>query len=438
MTNSVVTKNYNILVAKQMKESVSEDADTKIYCCFGRVSAWDDEDNPDQANTSYVSQNDMWNAMVGGKRVFENDIEHVIARKNWTSGVVYNQYDDRDVDLFSRDFYVLTTDYRVYKCLSNNSNTLSTIEPTSEIVNNTTQTSDGYIWKFMYSLNSEDKYRFTNSEYFPVKELTTDNGSLQWDIQEAAVDGKINSIFIEDSGNYTTDNLTITITGDGSGANAYATVNVSSNVVSNVTIDNTGSGYTYATATITGGGGTGGGSLYVPIPPSGGHGSDALRELGGSNLMVNIAIRGTESGTLPIVNNFRRIALMAEPYAYGTSNVYTNTTFTSTTDLTLTGVSSNFTEDEIVYQGSSLEGSTFKGTVVEWNSANSNLKLNNTEGTTLSSVLVGDTSGSVAFVASVETPDIANKTGQVLYIDNIEEIKRNEFQTENFRIVLKY
>ena len=103
MTNSVVTKNYNILVAKQMKESVSEAADTKMYCCFGRVSAWDDEDNPDQANTSYVSQNDMWKTMVGGKRVFENDIEHVIARKNWTSGVVYNQYDDRDVDLFSRD-----------------------------------------------------------------------------------------------------------------------------------------------------------------------------------------------------------------------------------------------------------------------------------------------------------------------------------------------
>ena len=433
-----MSKSYKVFVAKQIKESVSEAANTKMFLTFGRVTEWANEEAPDQANTSHLGQIDFWNTMVGGKRIFENDIEHVIPRIDWTAGTSYDQYDDRDENLFDRNFYVLTSDNNVYKCLSNNTGGLSTVEPTSETTSSTTQTSDDYVWKFMYKMNSEDKHRFMNSEYMPVRELVDDNGSLQYDIQSSAISGQINTILIDNAGNYTTDNITISIVGDGSGANAYASVNVTSNSISNVIVDTAGLGYTYADVTISGGGGNGGGSVHASISPFGGNGSDALRELGGSNLMINAEIRGTENGELPIVNNFRRVGIITNPYIYGTSNVYTNTAYTTTTDLTLTGVSSDFEEDETVFQGGSLLTSTFKGTVVEWNSANSFMRLIDTEGTATAASLIGDTSGATAYLASETESDLVKYSGQVLYIDNIEEIKRNELQTENFRIILKY
>lgn len=438
MSNSVVTKNYGLYTSHQVKESVSEAANTNLYLAFGRILPWDDESSPETANTSYVAVREVWNSMIGGKRVTENNIEHVIPRIDWTANTVYNHYDDRDTDLYDRQFYVMNSEFKVYKCLSNNSNTLSTVEPTSVITDNISQTLDGYIWKFMYELNSEDKHLFLTNDYIPVRQISVDNGSLQWDVQNEAVDGSIQNIFLENAGSYFTDDITLTITGDGGGANAYAQVNTVSNMIANVTVDVPGSGYTYADVTLAGGSGSGA-VFRVPIGPYGGHGSNPLHELGGSNLMFNIRLRGDEGGTIPIVNNFRRVSLLRDPlsFADGTTT-FSNATFTMTTDLTLTGISSDYTEDEVVFQGYNLAQSTFRGTIVEYDSANNIMKLNNVEGSPSAATLTGIDSGSTSFIASVDDADVIKYSGHVLYIDNVEEIKRNEFQTENFRVVLKY
>ena len=434
---SVITKHLNVFTAEQVKESVSETNNNTLYLGFGRVSPWANDAVPEQANTSDQNMRDVWSTMIGGKLITENSMEHVIERNQWATGISYSAYDDKDTDLYSHDFYVITTDFNVYKCLDNVNSSNSTVEPTSTNPATITQTADGYIWKYMFTLNSEDKYRFLNDDYFPVRTLTVDNGSTQWQVQSQAVEGAIYLIKIEDAGTYTNDNVSIVIIGDGTGANASCNVNTSSNTLHTMTIDDYGTGYTYASASITGGAGSGG-SLRVVLSPPNGHGSDPLYELGGSNLMLNVRLRGTENGTLPIVNDLRQIILLKDPYTVGTTNAYSNTTFSQLKDLSLTGVSSDYDEDEYVYQGASLSTATFAGKVVEWDSANSQLLLNNTTGTPTSDTLIGDTTGSTSFVTSVENEDLTKNSGKILYIQNIPEIQRDEFQTENFRIVLKY
>jgi hypothetical protein len=435
-------KDINIFTAAQFKESVSEAVgNTKIYLTYGYSSEWSNEAAPDTATACDCSKIDVWNRMIGGKRVTGNDVEHVIQRFDWTSNTNYIAYDHQNETLREENvkFFVLTSDNHVYKCLGNNNNSISLVEPTATNPNTVTQTADGYLWKYLYSLNSEDIFRFKTSDYIPVRTLTEDNGSDQWDVQQGVTDGAIYYISIDDAGNYTnTDNITITISGDGSGANAYANVNTTSNTLHTITIDDFGTGYTNASVTISGGGGTGGGSLRPIISPTGGHGSNPLYELGGNRVMINMRLNGSEGEKFPTVNDFRRVALVANPLKYSTPNVFSNSVFTQLTTLTLTGVSGTFTEDETVYQGTSLATATFHGNVVEWDSANSKVKLNKTVGSPSSDTIVGETTGVTGFVTSITLPELEKNTGIMFYNEHFTKIERDPNQTENFQIVMKF
>ena len=84
----------------------------------------------------------------------------LLARRiDWTTGTVYDQYDDGltttttansgATTLSAANFYVLTDEFNVYKCMNNNANGQSTVKPTgtgTEIF----ETSDKYKWKFMF------------------------------------------------------------------------------------------------------------------------------------------------------------------------------------------------------------------------------------------------------------------------------------------------
>lgn len=444
---SVYSKNLNIYNAEQFKESVTETANSSLYFTIGRVQAWANDSAPLQANTSVTSLYEVYRNMIAGKKITGNDIYHCIPRNDWSSGIVYDQYDHCTCSLILFDanvkFFVVTPNWDVYKCISNNSGAPSQNVPTQKDTTETIQEADGYIWKYMYTVSPAEQLRFTTDQYIPVKTLANDDGSLQWQVQDNAVDGSINYIDIVDGGANYNDNtkIYVTITGDGTGANAYATTNVMSNTINSVIVVAPGSGYTYAsvqivdTSTVPGSGA----SLKAMISPPGGHGSDPIRELGGSNLMLNIRLRYDESNTMPVTNDYRQVAIIKDPYRYGTTTVKTNTVFSQFTTLTLTGVGDDeFTEDEIVYQGSSLSNSTFTGVIVAWNGTDQ-LKVTNVTGTPTSQGLVGATSGATGTVVTpVTNPDLEEYSGDLLYIDNIKPIQRSSDQIEDFKIVLKF
>lgn len=436
------SKYLEVFNAKQFKESVSEPSSSNVYLTFGRSFAWSSESSPPQANTSVASFNEVWDNMIGGKRITGNDIRHVIPRFNWANNTSYYAYDDlvdsRTLKAANTPFYVVTDDWNVYKCLANNSGANSTSKPISISTTSDFQTADGYVWKYLYTITAEERLRFVTSDYIPVKSLLVDDGSLQWGVQNNAISGAIHNIKVVNSGSgYTANDMVVSISGDGQDANAYAIRNVTSNTISSIVIDNKGFNYTYANVTITSATGSGA-NLRAVISPPGGHGSDLLTELGGSSLILNAQFKSDENGKLPVTNDFRQLSLIEDPYIYGTNIVISNVAVSQTTVLTLTGTSTEYIEDEFVYQGSSLSTSTYSARVVEWDSSNNRIKLSNSRGTLGPQLLVGLTSGAARFISSVTTPDMRKYSGKLLYIDNISPVTRTIDQTEDFKIILNF
>jgi hypothetical protein len=144
-----------------------------------------------------------------------------------------------------------------------------------------------------------------------------------------------------------------------------------------------GTGYTYGTVTLTDAtvftdvtlttavttnviNGGSGGAIGVFISPKGGHGFDAVQELGGHYVMLNTLFIGAERDDLLTGNDFRNIAIVVDPKNYGTSTVASDQTARQTYALKLTSVSGTFVNDEKITQAST--GAI--GRVVEWDTTN--------------------------------------------------------------------
>lgn len=441
MSSSFIDLNINN--AEQFLESVSEASpNTKLYITMGRVNSWADDNLPPNANSSIATVYEVWDAMIGGKRIVGSDMQTAIPRYNWKTDTVYTAYDHMNDALFDANsrLYVLTSAYNVYKCISNNYGSNSTVEPTSVNPASVTTTSDGYIWKYMYTISDSDQIKFTTDNFIPVRTLTQNDGSPQWGVQSQAVSGGIYSVLVTNGGaNYSNaSNLIVTITGDGTGAAAIATINSTSQTVNNVIMINPGSDYTYASAIIGGGGATSGANARVIISPPGGHGSNPLYELGGKYVVINGRFKYDESGVLPVTNDFRQISLLKDPYLYGQSNVAVTAAFLQALSITAVGIG-DFKQDEYLYQGPSLAASTFSGRVVSWDSATSKALLINIRGTpTAAQSLIGSESATVRIISSVTNEALKKYSGRILYVDNFVPITRASDQIEDFKIVVQF
>lgn len=439
---SIYTKSLQIYNAEQFKASLADAALPYLYLTFGKVAPWPDENNPTQAANSVDTNNTVWKSMIGAKKIQGNDARLAIRRFDWTSGTVYDMYDDSESNLDMNDpavkWYVVTDEWNVYKCLGNNNGGQSTVKPTSINTYIAEQLSDKYIWKFMYQLSDEEKLRFTTSNFIPVRTLTEDNGSLQWHVQNNAVQGSIGSIKITNAGSgySVVTPPTITITGDGTGAEAVASVDPSTFGIENILITNKGQNYTYATIEISSITGNGAAARAI-MSPNGGHGSNPVEELGASFVIINSQLRGSESGILDTQNEFRQIAIIKNPILKN-GTVASGITYSQTTAITLDPVGDNYVEDEYVYQGASLATATFKGQVVSWNSALNLLNLIDVSGSLTTDPLTGDTSKASRQVQTSVDRSFRPYTGNILYINNITSIQRTTDQTEDFKIVVSF
>ncbi len=196
----LVTTKFKIHNAEQFIESLSETSATNLYLFIGRVQEWTDENSPPApteavANTLYS----YWDQMIAAKKVTSADVKHVITRRNWESNTAYTAYAHTNPDQLANNFYVVTEDFNVYKCLQNNlSNGASTIKPTgtgSAVI----EIADGYKWKYMYTITSQDTLKFTTSEYIPVQKSID---SRQIAVEDAAIDGQIDIINKTSNGDF--------------------------------------------------------------------------------------------------------------------------------------------------------------------------------------------------------------------------------------------
>lgn len=186
-------------------------SDSRFFLFFGRNTKWDNENRPDLVVDCTRGDLDAWTDMLGTIQIRQNDVCLVIPRNQWISGTVYTEYDDT-IDLANpyrpKQFYVTTSEHKVYKCISNGGGMPSTEQPTSTSTN-VFCTADGYRWKFMYQIPDDLYYRFATDSRVPVEYLengvdfygeSNDVRTLQLSVQQAAVAGSIEHVVLNSLG----------------------------------------------------------------------------------------------------------------------------------------------------------------------------------------------------------------------------------------------
>jgi hypothetical protein len=423
---SLVTSKFRVHNAQQFAEAFSETSNTIMYLFIGKNTAFpNDNSPPTPVNSTANIEYTPWRDMYAAKRITTADVTHAIERYNWTSGTVYDQYDDQDTNLLEDDFYVMTEDYNVYKCLFNASATASTTKPTGVSTSPFT-TADGYIWKYMYTVTTAKALKFLTNDYIPVQTLIADDSTDQWDVQTAAVDGGIHVVKVTAGGSGYATAPAVTITGDGTGATANSTI--TANVVTAVTITAAGTGYTRASVSFA----SGAAAATAIISPKGGHGSDAVEELGGKFIMLNVRLDGTESNTFSTANEFRQVGIVRDPYLYGTTTRAVASSFRQSFKYQLSSISGTFTVDETITSGSNTASLIEFTTPSIFTTLPLNLPFANT------TTVTGGTSGATGTIAAITTPGLQPYTGDLLYVENRVPISRADDQIEDVKLVIQF
>jgi hypothetical protein len=183
--------NFSNVIIDRIIDDVSANT-TNYYVFAGRYYDWEDNNSPPEAELSIQAADfDLRRDILFGKRITASDIAKLIKKNQWTSNTVYDFYDHREPNLLDSDFFILNSANNVYKCLFNNSGQPSVAEP-SYIGTNSVETADGYIWKYMYSMESSAVTKFANETMIPITANT--------DVRNAAVPGTIEVVIVDDGG----------------------------------------------------------------------------------------------------------------------------------------------------------------------------------------------------------------------------------------------
>ena len=204
------SKEMSIMNAKAFVESLSrqDGRSTKesnvLYVVLGNQNEYTNEPTaPTPIETDAYKQRELWRQAIGAKKITTGDVSHVVPRHNWSTGRVYAMYRDSDTNLHTRSYYVMTDENNVYKCLYNNEGAVSTIKPTDFSTLPFT-TSDGYMWKYMYTISLGEADKFLTASHMPVKNISATDGSVESDrqvaVQNAAVNGSIEVIETNNKG----------------------------------------------------------------------------------------------------------------------------------------------------------------------------------------------------------------------------------------------
>ena len=401
---AIITDQIRILNAKNFVAGVS--TSTNSYYSFVGLtdptaiqSDWDND--PPSPIDNFTNHNDFWDTAIALKKINASDVKQIVKKNSWTSGTTYDYYRHdysitnppkhaQGTSLYSSNYFVLNSDFRVYICLKNGTSPEnpdgkpSLDEPTfTDLEPKVAGTSgDGYVWKYLYTIKPSELIKFDSTEFMPVPSDWA-TGSDNSAVRDNAVDGGIKVVVIQNRGvGLGTANRTYTrvpIKGDGSGAECTVVVNADQQIGS-VDITNQGSNYTFGTVDIVAGGLPRPDSypqLDVIIPPTGGHGADIYKELGATNALVYSRIENdSENPDFITGNQIARIGILENPKAFGSSSILTLDKASAAYAMRLTGTgysSATFTPDSIITQTTGT-GVTAIGKVISYDQITGVLK----------------------------------------------------------------
>ena len=466
---AIVTSNFRVVNAENFKEDVA-DANTSVYVGIGKPDVWSLTTSDTTDTTPFTpvdaldSLGEAYQNMIGMKLIGAADISHVVPRYTWATDTSYHAWDSDDGSIFDKKFYIVTNEFKVYKCIKAGGS-VSTIQPTQTLTDPTAE-SDGYIWKYMYTISVADAEKFLTTSYMPVKNVPFINPAtpgVEWATDSAAeaalseadyaqylnqkasrsssTAAGIERIEVTAGGTYAS-TPTITVSGDGTGATAVAVMSGSGSnqTVASINVTNKGTNYTVANITFS----SGDAAARAVIAPEQGHGVSPVKELGAFFIGLNSQLTGTENNDLTVGNDFRQVTLIRNPKVYGPGAVATAATLKALKALDFTsGVTvTNYTVDELIVGQTSgaqayvveIDGAT--GYIYyHQNSKTGYTPFQNGENVT------GQTSSTVGQLESsngLVNPEVHPGTGDIMFLENRNPINRTTTQIEDIKVIIEF
>lgn len=499
---AIITEKFRQHNAKAFYDTFGT-ADNNLYLTIGKSSSWSNEGGSNSDALPPVPQDDMlsnfsiWNDMVAAKMLSAGDVSFVIPKRMWQNGQDYAMYDDTNTNLYDSTFYFMTSEYKVYKVLYNdNGAPYNGSEPNFDETGSTIAWSENYLLQYMYTLSVSEIQKFVTNDFIPVK-------NNEDSLYSPSEPGGINAIKVIPGSGYTNGIYYTTVIGDGV-EEAIIKIKVDSNSIAsfgstNITTEiiKAGKGYTFGkidlinnifkeesydsdTGTLnkmngsesnlvpnginTDGSGSGG-SIVPIISPSEGHGSNAIRELGGHYVLMNTRLEQDEGADFTVENDFRRVCIVKNPKLWDDSLATLATArVTKAIRINESPVPGTFQIDEKITQDST--GAV--GRVVEWDSekqilyyvqekyvdygTNNNGELiefsgsgviQGTSGATGTPKVISETVGvgngnNIDFVLGYAVSELKPYTGEIIYVENRRPISRASDQSEDIKIIVEF
>ena len=497
---AIITEKFRAHNANQFYELFTESSGNTYYLMIGKATPFTSgtsggsDDSPPTPADDISREFYTWDSAIAAKKIASSNITYAIPRRDWANGTIYDMYEDNisssnattsgATNIFDSTFFFRTSDNRVYKVLDNNGGSAySGAEPTSE--STSTFVLGGYTLKYMYAITASEQASYLTTDFMPVSTDST--------VSSAAVDGSISSIIVTNTGSgLTNGTYYAAVYGDGTSAGtssgAIVKISVASNVISAVSTGNTGiqqagagytfgtvnlgSGFTFSDAALTSASAIGGSgsAISVVISPKGGHGNNAITELGGHYVLLQSTLEGADNDDFLTGNDFRNINLVIDPTTYGTSTVGTATTYRTTYAMKFSGSPGTFTPDETITQTNS-DSLVATGKVIEYDATLQILyyqhekfsgygTLSSTGGLNLFSgtgTVTGGTSSAtgtpdssadsavslaggntITFTNGFANPELQPDSGNIIYRGNRKPISRATDQTEDIKIIVEF
>tara|TARA_R100001463_G_scaffold29565_4_gene67182 strand:+ start:10246 stop:11784 length:1539 start_codon:yes stop_codon:yes gene_type:complete len=510
---AVITDQIRVLNASNFVSGIST-SDNSYYVFIGLPNAtsvasdWNTE-TPSPID-NFDNHDSIYDTLISAKKINSTDVLRVIKKISWTSGTIYEMYrqdysinnlskQTSSTSLYGANFYVMNKDYRVYECIFNGAapaNSGKGIISLQEPVHTDLQPrleSDGYIWKYLYTIKPSDIIKFDSADYIPVPDSWATNTDVS-DVRNAAVDGKIECVVVEDttSAAYQFTGVKNNVPIKGDGQDGLASVTFINGKPDSVQVTNGGTGYSFGTldldSVVTGAGA----SFSVIVPPPGGHGSDIYRELGANKVLIYSRIENadTTNPDFPTGNQFARIGIIENPQIHGTSSQLTAASASGVYGLRLAGVAA--TSMSVAVDGNITQtvgvGSTAIGKIIGYDAVtktlqywqdrslaldtstgskptygyrlnkftstpgsggNTNVIVTTTTGTSTLPIDTGFTGVSTtvnsrtyyfgqSYSSGLANPEIKKYSGNIIYVDNRPEVTRATNQREDIKIILEF
>lgn len=483
-----------------LRVNVSFENENNFYVFVGKQTEYPTSDVTAEVESETDSFYDVWNEMMFGKKPnFKRVIPKYTWATGTVYTQYDDQVELKGTDFYvitdTRDVFKCISN-------NGGANSTVKPTKSATYIGTPFQTADNYKWLYMYTVAQSDNLKFTTNEYIPVTENSVvTNAAISGAIFHIEVEnsgsdypnhtgtitttGSDSTVIIANTANTTSNyykDSAITVTNTsgntfvrkigtsntaygititdafpsgflsntctysigpmltitsrtGSNASAYAVMNSTTGAITRVNMAQYGTGYKDATVTVTAGTNLGsGGEVRAIISPDDGHGSNVYDELYCDALGVHCLFdEYVGANTFNADVSYRTVGILKNP-TYSNGTLYAANTFNQLCTINITGSGTGSYANGEVVTGSISSASG------KYAFANSSVMLlTGVNGTFQSGEVLQGANGAQRITSSGNTAaNLAIYSGDILYIQNIQEVSRSTSNKEQVKLVIRF